>query len=71
MTTLQEISLCAVANRAFWTERARLNLINARELRGADKALAMAAFRRNMKNRREQTYLDRQVGQMDLFGAAA
>jgi hypothetical protein len=71
MTTLEEISVCPLANREFWTERARFNLINARELRGADLALALAAFRRNMKNRREQTYLDKRVGQLDMFGEAA
>lgn len=59
MTTLEEISKCPSANRAFWSECARLNLYCMREP-GADRAairLERSAFRANMRNRRAATFL--------------
>lgn len=59
MTTMEEISRCPVANRAFWTERARFNLACYRYIGAgpADRSLERAGFRKNMAHRRAQTYL--------------
>jgi hypothetical protein len=73
MTTLEEISRCPIANRTFWTERARMNLTFARYQGAgpADVRLELAAFRKNMAHRRAQTYLERGEVQLDMFGEAA
>jgi hypothetical protein len=73
MTTLEEISLCPKANRQFWSDRARSSLAFYRYNGAgpADRRLERAAFRKNMANRRAQTYLDAQRGQLEMFGVAA
>ncbi|WP_312910967.1 hypothetical protein [Stutzerimonas nitrititolerans] len=73
MTTLEEITVCPVANRNFWTERARMNLAFARYLGAgpADRRLELAAFRKNMAHRRAQTYLERGEVQLELFEEVA
>lgn len=59
MTTLDEISCCPVANREFWSARAKLNLACYRYVGAgrADRQLERSAFRKNMACRRAQTYL--------------
>lgn len=73
MTTLEEISRCPIANRTFWTERARMNLAFARYQGAAraDARLELAAFRKNMAHRRARTYLECAEVQLDLFGEVA
>lgn len=59
MTTLDEISQCPVANREFWSARARFNLACYRYIGTGplDRGVARAAFRKNMAYRRAQMYL--------------
>lgn len=73
MTALEEISRCPIANRNFWTERARMNLTFSRYQGAspADVRLELAAFRKNMAHRRAQTYLECAEVQLDMFGEAA
>ena len=63
MTTLEEISACPVANRKFWTGRARQSLAFYQYAKKygswADVALERKAFRKNMQHRRAQTWLDK------------
>lgn len=65
MTTYDEISTCPEAHREFFTARARLNLLEYQDhlkTYGKDNGftkLAKSGFRSNMRERREQTYLDR------------
>lgn len=60
MKTGDEIKICAVANRIFWTERARFNLACMKYAGAseADKRLERASFRKNMAHRRAKTYLE-------------
>lgn len=62
MTTFEEISVCAKANHAFWTERARLSLtcylIHKRDGDAAAARLERFVFRKAMKHRHERTYLE-------------
>lgn len=58
MNTLEEISSCPIANRKFWTDQARFNLVCAKENQGADRNLEIAAFRKNMAHRRAETHLE-------------
>ena len=73
MTTLEEVSQCSIANRQFWSDRARSSLAFYRHNGAgpADRRLERAAFRKNMAHRRAQTYLDAPRGQLDMFGEAA
>jgi hypothetical protein len=65
MTTLDEISTSAAANREFWTDRARLCLTCYREQTAygqhAAARLSLSGFRADMQNRRQQTYFGRQA----------
>jgi hypothetical protein len=65
MTALDEISACSVKNREFWTERARLCLTCYREQTAygqhAAARLSLSGFRADMRNRRQQTYFERQA----------
>lgn len=61
VTTLEEISTSAEANRQFWSEHARLALFMYRHHREHEPAVSRAAkmaFRTNMKNRRERMFLE-------------
>lgn len=73
MTTMEEISVCPKANRAFWSERARSSLafFHYNGAGPSDRRLERSTFRKNMAHRRAQTYLDVRVGQMDMFEVAA
>lgn len=60
MTTLEEISRFPIANWAFWSDKARMNLTFMRYqgASDADRRLERAAFRRKMWHRRNRTYLE-------------
>jgi hypothetical protein len=63
MTTFDEISASAAANREFWTDLARLCLTCFCEQTAygqhAAARLSLSGFRANMQNRRQQTYFER------------
>jgi hypothetical protein len=52
-------------NREFWTERARLCLVLYRDEKASGQhaaaRLSLSGFRADMRNRRQQTYFERQA----------